>query len=203
MDRAAVAAMDAVLAVDPRARFVHCDPIINVITDPSRPSDAGVAEGHRQSQFQGWDLIAGRIWPQIGGNERYLDIVGVNYYFNNQWIHGGPMVDIGDPLYKPLSKLLIETYARYGKPMLIAETGIEAARRAAWFQYVSTQADLAMKAGVPLGGICLYPIVNHPGWDDQRPCENGLLSAAFSTTGREIHQPLADAIESYSLGPYR
>ncbi|MBO0144978.1 glycosyltransferase [Agrobacterium sp. Ap1] len=201
--RAAVAAMDAVLAVDPRARFVHCDPIINVITDPSRPSDAGVAEGHRQSQFQGWDLIAGRIWPQIGGNERYLDIVGVNYYFNNQWIHGGPMVDIGDPLYKPLSKLLIETYARYGKPMLIAETGIEAARRAAWFQYVSTQADLAMKAGVPLGGICLYPIVNHPGWDDQRPCENGLLSAAFSTTGREIHQPLADAIESYSLGPYR
>jgi beta-glucosidase/6-phospho-beta-glucosidase/beta-galactosidase len=201
--RAAIAAMDAMLAVDPRARFVHCDPVINVIADPSRPSETAAAEGHRQSQFQGWDLIAGRMWPQIGGNERYLDIVGVNYYFNNQWIHGGPPIDVGHILYKPLNKILIETYARYGKPMLIAETGIEDARRAEWFQYVSTQADLAMKAGVPLEGICLYPIVNHPGWDDQRSCENGLLSATFGTTGREIYQPLADVIESYSLGPCR
>ncbi|EUB98320.1 glycosyl transferase group 1 [Rhizobium sp. CF080] len=201
--RAAIAAMDAILSVDARARFVHCDPVINVISDPSRPWEDGVAEGHRQSQFQGWDLISGRMWPQIGGDEHYLDIVGVNYYFNNQWIHGGSPIDIGHPLYKPLSKILIETYARYGKPMLIAETGIEAERRASWFEYVSGQAELAMQSGVPLEGICLYPVVNHPGWDDDRPCENGLLSADITMSGRAAHRPLATAIELSPLNACR
>ncbi len=198
--RAAISAVDAIISVDPRARFVHCDPVINVITDPSRPWEAGMAEGHRQSQFQGWDLISGRMWPQIGGDERYLDIVGVNYYFNNQWIHGGPPVDIGHPLYKPLSKILIETYARYGKPMLIAETGTEGGRRASWFEYVCAEVQIAMQYGVPLEGVCLYPIVNHPGWDDGRLCENGLLSTEITASGRAAYAPLAAAIK---LAPFR
>lgn len=197
--RAAIAAMEAILCVDPRARFVHCDPVINVVMDPSRPWDAGVAEGHRQSQFQGWDLISGRLWPQIGGNERYLDIVGVNYYFNNQWIHAGPPIDIGHPLYKPLGRILFETYARYGKPIVIAETGIEGDRRASWFRYVAAEAKAAMQVGVPLEGICLYPIVNHPGWDDDRSCQNGLLSANMSASGRSVDPGLASAILTESI----
>jgi glycosyltransferase involved in cell wall biosynthesis len=197
--RAAIAAMEAILAADGRARFVHCDPVINVITDPSRPWERGVAESHRQSQFQGWDLISGRLWPQIGGQERYLDVIGVNYYFNNQWIHGGPPIDIGHPLYKPFSNILIETYARYGRPLIIAETGIEGERRAAWYSYVSSQARLAMKAGVPLEGLCLYPIADHPGWDDNRMCENGLLSAEVSIGGRQADAALSSAIRR--VGP--
>ncbi len=192
--RASIAAMDAIWQVDPRARFVHCDPIINVVTDPSRPWEAGIAGGHHQSQFQGWDLVSGRIWPQIGGAERYLDIIGVNYYFNNQWIHGGPPIDLGHPLYKPLGKLLAETYSRYGKPILIAETGTEDERRAAWFQYVSDEANRALQLGVPLEGLCLYPVVNHPGWDDGRACQNGLLSSHITAAGRDIYQPLLERI---------
>jgi glycosyltransferase involved in cell wall biosynthesis len=195
--RASIAAMDAILSVDGRARFVHCEPIINVVADPSRPWEAGVAEGHRQSQFQGWDLIAGRMWPQIGGGERYLDIIGVNYYFNNQWIHGGPPIDIGHPLYKPLNRILAETYARYGKPIFIAETGIEDERRGPWFRYVSEQARAAMLIGVPLEAICLYPIVNHPGWDDDRQCQNGLFSANISDAGRCADAGLSAAISRW------
>lgn len=193
--RASLAAMEAILDVDPRARFVHCDPVINVITDPSRPWQRNDAERHRQSQFQGWDLIAGRIWPQIGGAERFLDIVGVNYYFNNQWIHGGPPIDIGHPLYKPLRAILTETYARYGKPIFIAETGIEAERRPDWIRYVYRETRAAMERGVPIEGICLYPVVNHLGWDDDRPCENGLLSASVSGTERTPNVPFKDALD--------
>jgi len=194
LSRAAITAMEAILSVDARARFVHCDPVINVATDPSRRWEARVAEGHRQSQFQGWDLISGRMWPQIGGNDRYLDIVGVNYYFNNQWIHGGSPIDIGHPQYKPLSRILIETYARYGKPIMISETGIEGDRRASWFRYVTAQADAAMQKGVPLEGICLYPVVNHPGWDDDRSCQNGLLSVEMSESGRIVDPGLSSEI---------
>ncbi len=192
--RASIAAMDAVLAVDPRARFVHCEPVINVVTDPSRPWQRRDAEGHRQSQFQGWDLLTGRLWPQIGGADRYLDIVGVNYYHNNQWIHGGPPIDRAHPLYKPLRTILIETFARYGKPIFIAETGIEAEQRPDWITYVHREVKAAMNVGVPFEGICLYPIVSHLGWDDDRPCHNGLLSSEVIDGERIPYQPLQNAL---------
>jgi glycosyltransferase involved in cell wall biosynthesis len=173
--RAAIAAMEAIRAVDPGARFVHVDPVINVVTDPGRPGDATHAEGHRQAQFQGWDLIAGRLWPQIGGRPELLDVVGVNYYHNNQWIHGGPPIDRHHPLHRPFHRILAETYARYGRPIFVAETGIEGDDRPAWLAHVAEEVRLAQRLGVPVEGVCLYPILDHPGWDDERPCPNGLL----------------------------
>ncbi len=192
--RASIAAMEEILRIDPRARFVHCDPMINVICDPSRPWQRGDASGHHEAQFQGWDMLAGRAWPQIGGREALLDVIGVNYYFNNQWIHAGPPIDWDHPLYKPLHRLLIDVYARYGKPILIAETGTEADRRVPWLQYVCAETRLAMHAGVPIEGICLYPVVNHPGWDDDRDCQNGLFSASIGLHGRTAYQPLAEEL---------
>ncbi len=191
LSRAAIAAMEAILLVDPRARFVHADPVINVITEPSRPHEASHAEGHRQAQFQAWDMIAGRAWPQIGGREALLDVVGVNYYFNNQWIHGGPPIDHGHPLYRPFRAILTETYSRYGRPIFVAETGVEGDRRASWLRYVGAEVHAAMRAGVPVEGICLYPVLDHPGWDDERYCPNGLLRFAADASGRTADPALA------------
>jgi glycosyltransferase involved in cell wall biosynthesis len=195
LSRAAIAAMEAILAVLPQARFVHADPVINVICDPGRPHEAGAAEGHRQAQFQAWDMLAGHAWPQLGGRPELLDIVGVNYYSNNQWIHGGPPIDLGHPLYKPFRRILMETYARYGRPIFVAETGTEGDRRPDWLAYVCAEVRAAMRAGVPVEGICLYPVLDHPGWDDERYCPNGLL--AFSPSPlpeRAVDAPLARAL---------
>ncbi|MDX7951661.1 glycosyltransferase family 4 protein [Lichenihabitans sp. Uapishka_5] len=192
--RTAIAAMDAIWAVEPRARFVHADPVINVITHPDRPHEHGHAEGHRQAQYQGWDMIAGLSWPQLGGSPKHLDIVGVNYYFNNQWIHGSGPIDVGHGLYRPFRTLLSETYARYGRPIYVAETGIEAERRGPWLAAVASEVRGARAMGVPVEGICLYPVVNHPGWDDDRPCPNGLLGSEVTPSGRLADKPLADEL---------
>jgi beta-glucosidase/6-phospho-beta-glucosidase/beta-galactosidase len=194
--RASIAAMHAVLDVDPRARFVHADPAINVVNAPDRPGDFWAAEGHRQAQYQAWDMLAGMAWPQLGGAPHLLDIVGVNYYFNNQWIHGGPPIDLGHAQYRPLHRLLMEIHGRYGRPMMLAETGIEFERRPAWLAYVATEAALARRKGVPLEGLCLYPVLNHFGWDDDRPCQNGLLELAVHDNVRSVYQPLADQLLS-------
>ncbi|WP_036815152.1 glycosyltransferase [Phyllobacterium sp. UNC302MFCol5.2] len=193
--RAAIAAMDAILEVDARARFVHCDPVINIPHDPSRPHERSIAEGHRQAQFQAWDMLCGRAWPQLGGDNRYLDIIGVNYYSNNQWLYGGETIDTGHSRYKPFRYFLTETYARYGRPIFVAETGIEGDRRASWLAYMGDEINEAMRAGVPMEGICLYPIINHLGWDDDRPCENGLFSWDHTRT---VHLPLADELSIQS-----
>jgi hypothetical protein len=54
---------------------------------------------------------------------------------------------------------------------------------------------MALEAGVPVEGICLYPIVNHPGWDDDRHCHNGMFDYADAEGGREVYQPLADEVD--------
>ena len=193
--RAAIAAMDAVWSVEPRARFVHADPVINIICDPARPHEKAAAEMHRQGQFQGWDMIAGLSWPQLGGSIRHLDTVGVNYYCNNQWIHGQGPIDHLHPGYRPFRHILSETYARYGRPIFVAETGIEDDRRASWLASIGTEVRAARQAGVPVEGICLYPIADHPGWDNDRHCPNGLLGLAPDPAGRLAHGPLADELQ--------
>ena len=93
-----------------------------------------------------------------------------------------------------LREILAEVHARLGRPVLVAETGIEGDGRAAWLAYIGEETRAALRAGVPVEGICLYPIVNHPGWDDDRYCENGLFHSAVNQGGRMAHEPLAREI---------
>ena len=47
---------------------------------------------------------------------------------------------------------------------------------------------------MPLEGVCLYPIVNYPGWGDNRHCENGLWDYADERGHREIYAPMAEEL---------
>jgi len=190
--RAAIAATEAVWDVDPRARICQIDPIINVL--PENPDDAQQcrdAEAYRLSQYEAWDMLSGRIKPHLGGQEKYLDIIGVNYYVHNQWILNGSFIEPGNPRYKAFRKIISEVCERYNRPVFVAETGIEDASRPAWFRYICQEVRAAMEAGKQIEGICLYPIVNHPGWVDERHCHNGLWDYADERGVREIHEPLA------------
>ena len=191
--------MDAILAVDPAARFVHPDPVINVVPGPAG-TDTADAEGFRRAQWQAWDMIAGRAWPQLGGRPELLDIVGVNFYHNNQWVHAGPPLALSDPRCRPFHELLAETYGRYGRPIFIAETGIEGDARAGWLKMILDEVRVAVELGVPIEGVCLYPILDHPGWDDERYCPNGLLSCAETAAGRVADSALSHAIAAATPG---
>jgi hypothetical protein len=58
-------------------------------------------------------------------------------------------------------------------------------------RYICNEVYAAIAAGVPIEGICLYPILNHPGWDDDRHCYNGLFDYANDDGNREVDVPLA------------
>jgi hypothetical protein len=200
--RAAIAAIEAVREVDPRARICHAEPIIHIAVDPDHPEEAPAAEGYRQSQFQSWDMIGGRFCPELGGRPEYLDILGVNYYSNNQWIHQDPntppsrrrkdvLLPPSHPLHRPVREMLREVYERYRRPIFIAETGIEGDARPSWLRYIGQEARAAAASGVPLEGLCLYPIIDYPGWGDNRHCSTGLWDYADDEGNREIYKPLA------------
>ena len=192
--RASIAAIDAIRAADPRARIVLVDPVINVLPRPDRPRSAAAAEHARLAQFEAWDMIGGSVWPGLGGKPEYLDIIGVNYYADNQWFLNGGTLEWTDPRYRPFADILAETHRRYGRPLLVAETGAEGDARVPWLDYVCGQVRTALDRGVPVEGICLYPILDYPGWVNDRHCEAGLYGPCDDRGERPLHQPFADAL---------
>ncbi|KTS78025.1 beta-glucosidase [Pseudomonas oryzihabitans] len=193
--RASIAAIEAIRAELPGTRFVAVDPLINVVA--RRPEQREVAEAHRQAQFEAWDLLSGRQWPGLGGRPDYLDILGLNYYSDNQWYLGGGTLAPEDPAYRPLQGILAELHQRYGRPLLIAETGAEGPLRASWLDYVADQVGRAIRQGVPVQGICLYPVLDYPGWNDDRLCPTGLFGMADGAGRRTLYAPLAEVLQRH------
>ena len=193
---AALAGIRAIKSVDPAARTLITDPAIHVVSKDRSADAQRKAESYRRSQFESFDMLIGRQEPELGGTPDALDIVGLNYYFHNQWHHSNRRkIPLGHKFYRPLADILAEFHTRYHKPLLIAETGIEDDERPGWFRYVCEQASEARVRGVDINGICLYPIVNHPGWADDRHCHNGLWDYADDEGRRDVYDPLALEIE--------
>jgi hypothetical protein len=204
--RATIETIQAIRAEVPTARFVQVDPIIHVVAGPNHPEEAADAEAYRLSQYQAWDMLCGSLCPELGGQDQFLDIIGVNFYPHNQWVYNlrnfrrirkfRPL-SRRSRLYRPFREMLAEVYQRYQRPLLIAETGAEDRRRAGWLRYVCEQSLAALRAGTDLQGICLYPILNHPGWVDDRHCHNGLWDYADAHGKRKIYEPLARELQRW------
>jgi beta-glucosidase/6-phospho-beta-glucosidase/beta-galactosidase len=197
--RATVEAGAVMRHVNPNVRLFQVDPMINVVPRSASPDEAREAEGYRGSQFAAWDMLLGRLEPELGGHEALIDVIGVNYYIHNQWELNGRMIVPSDRRYRHVHAMLAETYARYRRPLFVAETGIEDETRPAWLRYMGKEVFTAIHNGVPVEGLCLYPIVNHPGWDDDRHCHNGLFDYADQRGVRAVFQPLADELARQSV----
>jgi beta-glucosidase/6-phospho-beta-glucosidase/beta-galactosidase len=190
--RTAIEGIKAIRKVEPDSFIISSEPAVNVIARPEEPWFDREAEKYRRSQYQAIDMLTGRLHPHLGGDPSLLDMIGINYYPHNQWFYPDrEMLPIDSPLYKPLSEILAEVYRRYDTPLMISETGTEDESRAPWFQYVLSESRRAMDAHVDLRGVCLYPILNHPGWADERHCCNGLWDYADEKGSRAIYEPLA------------
>jgi UDP-galactopyranose mutase len=169
--RAAIAGMEAIWKVDPRARFLHVDPLIHVIAPPSRPDLVETAEIVRLSQYQAWDMLSGSIEPELGGASKYLDIIGVNYYHSNQWeweTFNTLFWHLQDPRRRRFKDMLLEINERYGRgrPLVIAETSHVGSGRGEWIADITEEIIQAAHEGLTLQGICLYPILDRHGWEN-------------------------------------
>lgn len=194
--KASIAAAAKIKSVAPNAVLIQTDPIVNVVPLRGNPENEVHARNFHHAQFHALNMLLGKVEPELGGSPGIVDAVGVNYYSRNQWRHpGGRGVRRGSRDYKPFNELLQDFYERYRVPLFVAETGIEDEARPEWFRYVCDEVKIALEKGVPVLGICLYPIVNHPGWDDNRHCHNGLWDYADEFGNREIYARLAKEIE--------
>ncbi len=147
-------------------------------------------------------MLAGVRAPELGGHPRYLDIMGANFYHSNQWEY--PDVRLRwedtprDARWKPFHRMLSDIYDRYRRPLFVGETSHIGIGRADWLREVAAEVWNAYDAGVPLEGVCLFPIIDRMDWNDETHWHNsGLWDLELrpdGTLGRVLHREYAEEL---------
>lgn len=203
--RAYIEGSHALRAADPTIRLLSTEPLISIVPPlHANARQRREARDAHEAQFQATDILCGRQCPELGGHPDLLDLVGFNYYYDNQWqLH--PHEKLGwndpvpDPRWRPLRRLLADAYARYQRPFALTETSHPGADRPQWLRRISAECAAVLRQGLPLQGICLYPIIDRPDWDHLDDWHHaGLWDADLSQPvpglTRVLHQPSAAAL---------
>lgn len=202
--RAYIEGVAALREADPTIRILTTEPLVQIVP-PLEATPAQVTQAHNahESQFEALEILCGRHWPELGGSPAYLDILGFNFYYNNRWVLG--FTDFlrwvnspPDPRWLPLRDLLTDAYQRYQKPIALTETSHSREDRPHWLRHIAEECAAVLAKGVPLWGICLYPIIDRPDWDHLHYWhQSGLWDAelgAGEIPARVLHQPSAQAL---------
>jgi hypothetical protein len=168
LTRAAIRGIDAIRAACPDARIINVDSLCRVVPPLGRPDLQPEADAFNEGAvMQGWDMLAGRLLPELGGSPRHLDIIGINYYWTNQWeLHRpGLPLDDRDPRRWSLGRLVRWVWERFGvEDILVTETSHVGDMRPVWLRELAAECASLLEAGVPLRGVCLYPVLGMPEW---------------------------------------
>jgi beta-glucosidase/6-phospho-beta-glucosidase/beta-galactosidase len=189
--RAALACMDAIWEVSPEARFVHIEPLINVAIPRDHPDLREVAEADHATQFEAYDMIAGVLHPELGGAAKYLDIVGSNFYHDNQWVYDADYIPWNEETphqdWVPLHRLIEQVYVRYRRPIIISETSHYGSNRPAWMRMIIQETQKILVQDIPFMGVCIYPIIDRSDWENDDHWHNsGLWDYSLGKEGRHL-----------------
>jgi len=200
--KAYIKGIEALKEFDPSVFILVTEPLVSIVP-PLFPTPEEVNEAAVQHdiQYQVMDMLTGVMCPELGGRKELVDVIGFNFYYNNQWIlETGQFLpwanDEPDPRWRSLCSLLVEAQQRYEQPIIIAETSHPEEDRPIWVTSIAKSCKDAIEAGVNLLGICLYPIIDRPDWDDLSNWhKSGLWDADPSNANRRILcEPYAKAL---------
>lgn len=145
---------------------VFCTAIrLSILLPDAHPDSEMLAEVESNKQYQAWDMLSGRLSPELGGDPRYLDLIGANYYHDNQWelfTHQKLNWHLGDVRRKPLHEMLEALFERYQRPILLAETSHVGSGRGAWIKDVSSEVAHALLSGVDIQGFAFIRSLTGP-----------------------------------------
>lgn len=202
--KAYIEGISAMKEVDPYIRILTTEPLVNIVAPIDATEEVKeFAAQDNENQYQATDILCGKLCPELGGKPGFLDIVGFNYYFNNQWenidhIFLSWKEQSEHPGWKSLSGLLTQSYERYHRPIVLSETSHAGTDRPDWIQYVGDECNKVLQNNLPLLGVCLYPIIDRTDWDYTETWHHsGLWDIDITTnnpTSRILYEPYATAL---------
>lgn len=190
---------------DGSVRIMVTEPLINIVSNSLEPIDIFKADERNSEQFQVHDILSGKICPELRGKPEYLDLIGVNFYYNNQWINETHEVlpwnsHPPHPQYKSLQTLIENVFIRYGRPVIISETSHPGEDRRKWIESVANDCSALLHSGIPLLGCCIYPFIDRPDWDNLSHWHHSGIYDIHDpvTLNREINDDAQQALKSFS-----
>jgi beta-glucosidase/6-phospho-beta-glucosidase/beta-galactosidase len=208
--KASIAAMEAIWKIDKDVRFIQVDPLFyRVPKAPATEVMRTLAETFKHIKFQTFDMLAGKLEPELGGQPKYLDILGANYYqYNQEWVTGDDPLDSSCRELMPfnsksrvlLATLLKEMYDRYKRPIVITETGSVGEDRERWWKRLFSEVDDSIEKSLPVLGVCAYPVIDRPDWQDFHLTNSGLwdFKDGDKTCTRHPHKQLLEMFKKYA-----
>ena len=160
--KAAILGIEVLKQTLPDCKIVMVEPLVKIHCNGDEPEHL---IRKNEYQFEAMDIIGGRLCPELGGKDEYLEILGFNYYWNCQWKGEGESLCWPGPDRTPLHELLRSAYERYRKPVFLSETGHFGEGRGEWLNEIAAECLTAQEHGVDFHGICLYPVTDRPDWD--------------------------------------
>lgn len=190
--KAAILGIKMLKNIDPDCHIILVEPLVKIQASDLQNDVHQLNE----NQFQAMDIIGGRMCPELGGSEEFLEILGFNYYWNCQWEVNGEPLPWPEVQQKrtPFSALLKMAYERYQKPIFISETGHFGTGRVQWLEEIKEECLLAKDNGVDLKGICIYPVTDRPDWDDLSSYSNCGIWDLDEIGNRIPHKEYIDAL---------
>ncbi|CAD7813115.1 hypothetical protein CHRY9390_02611 [Chryseobacterium aquaeductus] len=185
--RAYIEGIEKMKEMDSSVRILITEPLVSIVSnDPNNPTAVLSAEQKHFEQFQVHDILSGAMCPELRGKPEYLDIIGVNYYYNNQWINETheflPWAEEPPhPLFRSLHSLIETIFIRYGRPIVISETSHPGEDRAKWIESINKECMSVLEKGIPLLGCCYYPLIDRPDWDDLEDWHHSGIYDIFDT----------------------
>jgi hypothetical protein len=71
--------------------------------------------------------------------------------------------------------MLAEVYDRYRRPLFVGETSHIGTGRAEWLREIAAEMWSAHDSGIPLEGVCIFPIIDRMDWNDENHWHNSGL----------------------------
>jgi beta-glucosidase/6-phospho-beta-glucosidase/beta-galactosidase len=170
--KAAISGIKMIKSLCPEALISMVEPMVYIHAD----EDSCLEDIQQQNdyQFQAIEMITGRICPELGGEQELIDLIGINYYWNCQWKPKGGTL-LWPEVHKeriPIDEMIVHMDQKYSKPIWISETGHIGIGRAEWLNEMTEAVIACSKKGVTIHGLCLYPVIDRPNWDDLNDYHN-------------------------------
>ena len=194
--RADIAGCKAIRGEYPHTRFVHIDPLIWVVPPRDRPDWAEAARREAYDDaYLAWDIISGLKHPEYGGSLELIDILGLNNYSFGQMEYAGGgkpnnPLEPGDPRIRPVADLIWESYDKYKRPCIVAETSGLHGGRPDWLNDIVCESLAAVNRGVELHGICLFPAVDMTDWHTGKWLHMGIADVEELPSGALMRKPV-------------
>ena len=126
---------------------------------------------------------------------RQIDWIGVNYYFSDRYQLGKidnlnqQVNDLGwEMLPAKIEQVLVRTYKKYGKPIIITENGVADMNdkyRRWWIAYTIGAIHKALKQGVRVEGYLHWSLLDNFEWSDGFWPRFGLFAVDYQTFERK------------------